>query len=203
MSSRIHTATRHRLTLLLVTVAVAFATLFAPAAPAIAHDELLSTDPADGATLDALPAQLTLTFSGTVSADLGGNQVMVTDGAGMSLADGDPVVTDNIMTQPLTGDASGVVTVAWRIVSADGHPVTGQFAFTVAEAGSASPGPQSTPAPSATAFPTPRAAPAASQQASPVPWIVLGAAVIAAAGGVVYLLVSRGRRPPAGPHPDR
>lgn len=197
MSSRIHTATRHRLTLLLVSVAVAVVAVFAPAAPAFAHDELSSTDPADGTTLDTLPAQLTLTFSGTVSADLGGNQVSVMDAAGTSLADGDPVVADNVMTQPLAGDATGAVTVVWRIVSEDGHPISGQFSFTVADAASGSPTRQPTPAAS------PAATPAAAQQASPVPWIVLGAALIAALAGVVYLLVSRGRRPPAGSEPDR
>ena len=42
--------------------------------------------------VDALPAQLTLTFSGGWSTEQGATEVQVTDAAGTSLVDGDPVV---------------------------------------------------------------------------------------------------------------
>lgn len=176
------------------------------AAPASAHDELVSSDPASGTAVDALPAQITLTFSGAVLADLDGNQVQVTDATGQALADGDPVVQDNVVSQPLAGAAEGAVAVVWRVVSADGHPVSGEFSFTVAGAvtppATATPAASGSPAasPAGTAMPMPSATPtAAVSESSPVPWIVLGTALIAAVAGVVYLLVARGRRPSAPP----
>ena len=200
MSSAIHKPARRRLAALGAVLAMTVAAVLATAGPAAAHAALVSTDPADGTTLGALPAQITLTFDDTIVADLGGNQVQVTDATGAALTDGDPVVQDNIVTQALTGAASGPITVAWRVVSDDGHPVSGGFSFTV----TAPPTPTatrtaaSTPTPEPTPTPVVTAVPAAAQ-ASPVPWIVLGAVLIAAIGGVVYLLVSRSRRRPGGP----
>lgn len=208
MSSGIHKGARRTLPAVLAALVLTTLGVLASAGPAAAHDELIGSDPADGATVEAMPAQITLTFSGPVLADLGGNEVQVTDAAGAALDAGDPVVQDNVVTQALTASASGVVTVAWRVVSEDGHPVSGGFAFTVAAAPSPTPTPTTptatpaTPGPSPTPEPTPSPATSpvpAADQASPVPWIVLGAAVIAAAGGIVYLLVARGRRPPTGP----
>ncbi len=202
MSSAIHKPARRRLAALGAVLAMTVAAVLATAGPAAAHAALVSTDPADGTTLGALPAQITLTFDDTIVADLGGNQVQVTDATGAALTDGDPVVQDNIVTQALTGAASGPITVAWRVVSDDGHPVSGGFSFTV----TAPPTPTATPTPTTTrtAVSTPTPTPVvtgvpAAGQASPVPWIVLGAVLIAAIGGVVYLLVSRSRRRPGGP----
>lgn len=202
MSSRIHAATHRRLVRLLAAVILAAGVVIGAAEPAVAHDELLSSDPASGSTLEAPPTQVTLTFSGPIPTDLGGTQMEVTDAAGSSLADGDPTVTDNVMSQALTGTPSGAVRVAWRIVSQDGHPISGEFSFTVDRETS----PASTPGPTPQAEPSPSATPVAAEQVSPVPGIVLGAVVIAAVTGVVYLLVARGRgrpTPPAAPSPDR
>ena len=55
------------------------------AAPASAHDELVSTDPAADSTVDALPAQLTLTFSEAIDPTEGASEVQVTDAAGTTL----------------------------------------------------------------------------------------------------------------------
>ena len=172
--------------------------------PAQAHDELLSADPASGSTADALPAQLTLTFSGVLSADPGASEVAVTDAAGASLTDGAPVVADTVLTQALTGEASGVVTVLWKVVSSDGHPISGEYSFTVtappAPTASATPTPTESLSPSAepTASATPTAAVPEDPNMEAVdlrPWFI-GALLLllAVAGAVIYLLVSRGRR---------
>ena len=174
------------------------------AAPASAHDELVSTDPAADTAVDALPAELTLTFSGELAADPGATELQVTDAAGTSLADGDPVVQGTAVTQPLTGEASGPITVLWKVVSSDGHPISGQYAFTV----SAPPTPTPTPTPTQTATTTPSASPTDEPTADPtvapvpadsgssaLPWIIGGLLLFAAVGGaVLYLLVSRARR---------
>ena len=132
---------------LIAAIALAGASVFLVAAPASAHDELVSTDPAAGAAVDALPAQLTLTFSGELATDPGATELQVTDAAGTSLANGDPVVADTTVTQPLAGAASGAITVLWKVVSSDGHPISGEYTFTVT---APAPSPTPTPTPSAT-----------------------------------------------------
>ncbi len=103
-----------------------------PAGPASAHATLVSTDPADGAVLDAAPQQAVFTFSETVSLPEGG--VSVYDAKGDPL-DADATAQDTEMTVDLPGDlADGTYVVAWRVVSADGHPVAGSLTFSVGRA---------------------------------------------------------------------
>lgn len=175
-SSRIH---KRLIAALGVLAGLAVATI---ASPAFAHDELLSTDPDSGAVLEALPETLTLTFSGVLLAGEGATDVVVTGADGSDLTAGEPVLDGVRVTQPLTGAASGTVAVAWRVVSSDGHPISGEFAFAVGDA--------STPA---TTPPSPgdEAGDEAGDELLPV-WIGVG--VIVVAGGVIALLLTR-RRP--------
>ncbi|GAA1948919.1 copper resistance CopC family protein [Microbacterium deminutum] len=170
------------------------------AAPASAHDELVSTDPAADSTVDALPAQLTLTFNEAISTDAGASAVQVTDAAGTSLTAGTPIAQDNVLTQPLEGAASGAIRVLWKVVSADGHPVSGELSFTVS-GGTTTP----TPTPTATVSPTPTPTETASPSPSTVPddtgdagaavaWIIGGIILAAVLGAITYVLVSRARR---------
>lgn len=101
-----------------------------PAAPAAAHDVLVSTDPADGAALAEAPAQVTLTFSAD-QIDVG-TAVRVVDAAGRDHADGAPRVEGPTVVQPLTELAPGAYEVVWRSVSSDGHTLDGTFGFEVA-----------------------------------------------------------------------
>ncbi|MFE4725392.1 copper resistance protein CopC [Microbacterium sp. NPDC056736] len=203
MSLAIHTPLRARLSALAAALLVAFGVALAAASPAQAHDDLIGSDPAAGAALDALPAQLTLTFSAGIAADEGASVVEVTDAAGTTLVDGSPSVSDNVLTQPLAGEASGAVTVLWKVVSSDGHPISGEYSFTVAAAAptpteTATPAPTETAAPDETPAPStaPTVAPedAAADAAAVWPWVLFGLIAAAAAGVVVYLLVARGRR---------
>lgn len=147
---------RRALAVLLAAVAVPVLGL-AVAQPASAHDRLLSSDPADGASVDEAPAQITLVFSADVLA--AGAQVAVTTPDGTVPADvtvdGDEAVA--ALPDDLPG---GDWDVAWRVVSSDGHPIEGDLSFTVAAA-PASP----SPSPSATASsgsPSPTTSPTAS-----------------------------------------
>jgi methionine-rich copper-binding protein CopC len=203
MSHAIHTPLRARLSALSAALLIALGVALGAASPAQAHDDLIGSDPAAGAALDALPAQLTLTFSAGIAGDEGASVVEVTDAAGTTLADGSPSVSDNVLTQPLAGEASGAVTVLWKVVSSDGHPISGEFSFTVAAA-APTPTETATPAPTETAAPdetpTPSTAPtvvpedSGSDSAAVWPWVLFGLIAAAAAGVVVYLLVARGRR---------
>lgn len=103
--------------------------VLAPGGTATAHDELLSSVPEDGATLEEAPEELVLTFSGQIAQV--GAQLQVTDADGEDVADGDPVVEGTDLVQPLTDIGSGDYEVVWRVTSSDGHPISGTFAFTV------------------------------------------------------------------------
>jgi len=199
---------RRLLPALLAAAALAAAAVLTTAAPASAHDELVSSDPPAGATLDAVPAEITLTYSAEILAEDGATQVQVTDETGASLAETAPVVSGTEVTQTLSPAASGVVSVVWRVVSSDGHPISGDFTFTVPAAAAAAPTPtetaSSTPSASPSATTSETAAPAATpdatdpataeaSDASPLPWILLVVALLIVAGAIAYLFVARGR----------
>ena len=203
---------RRSLPAALASLLLAAAVLLVPASPASAHDELVSTDPSADAVLETLPERITLTFSADVLTDAGATVIEVTDADGTSLADGAPEPAGAEVTQALAGPASGAVTVKWRVVSSDGHPIDGSFAFTVPEAAPtptatpttpASTSPSPTASASASAAPTEASTPTAapveeSSAASPLPWILLAVALVIVAGVLVYVFASRGRRNTAG-----
>lgn len=109
--------------------AAAAAILAVPVAPAQAHAELLSSTPKDGASVQALPAEVALEFSEEVgtSAFL---EVSASDGT--VVGDGEPEVLGATVTQSVSGDGpSGTYTIAYRVVSADGHPISDELTFDV------------------------------------------------------------------------
>jgi len=98
------------------------------ATSAQAHDVLIGTTPADGATTAVVPASLMLTFGAPVLAI--GTVIIVTGPAGQ-VQTGKVVLFGNVVTQHLRpGSPAGRYNVVWRVSSADGHPVSGQFSFT-------------------------------------------------------------------------
>lgn len=198
MSQGIHKAPARTFAAAIAGLAVACGLLFAGASPASAHDELIGTDPASGVTLDASPAQLTLTFSAEIADDPGASEVQVTDAAGTSLA-GEPAAQDNVLTVPLVGEASGAVTVLWKVVSSDGHPISGEFGFTVTPATTPTPTPTPTPTETVTPEPTPSPTETTAPDDDSTfgeawPWVLGGLVVVALGGAVLYLLVTRARR---------
>lgn len=98
-------------------------------APASAHARLVATSPADGASLTVAPEQVELTFDEAVAP--------VDDGTRLLVAGQDPVVLeatsrDAVVTAALPElPADARVVVAWRVVSSDGHPLSGLLTFTV------------------------------------------------------------------------
>ncbi|MFS0714539.1 copper resistance CopC family protein [Microbacterium sp. 2P01SA-2] len=154
-----------------------------PAMPALAHDELLASDPAADSVVAELPAEVTLTFSGVLIDEDGVNAISVTDAAGTELAEGTPVLDGTTATQTLTGDSQGTVTVRWRVVSSDGHPVSGEFTFTAGDPAAA---------PTAPAGGTAETAPA--EGLPPVFWIVVSVVVVAGVIALIVALVAASRR---------
>lgn len=153
------------------------------AAPAFAHDELVASEPAAETTVAELPDAVVLTFSGVLIDEAGVNVVSVTDAAGTELAEGAPTLDGTKITQTLEGDSQGPMTVTWRVVSSDGHPVSGEFTFVAGDAAAA----PSAPASSAPVAPTEEGLPG-------VFWIVVGIVVVAGAAALVVALVAASRR---------
>ncbi|WP_328318436.1 copper resistance CopC/CopD family protein [Streptomyces sp. NBC_00388] len=119
--------------LLLVAVAILGA-LFAAAAPASAHAALLGSNPKAGSVVARAPADVALTFSEQVAMD--NKSIRVLDPKGKradtsrlrNLSRGG-TVTYGVDLRP--GIANGTYTVAWQAISADSHPVSGAFTFSV------------------------------------------------------------------------
>lgn len=126
---------------------VALLALTAP--QAAAHTDLNTSDPANGAVLATAPGAVTLTFSDAVARK--DAQLTVTGPDGKPLGDGAPAVTGREVTLKLRPmDTAGRYTVGYRVVSADGHPVTGTSTFTIREPAPTKPPGASTPTPSPT-----------------------------------------------------
>lgn len=107
-----------------------FVALLLVGGPASAHDQLLSSDPKDGATLDEHPTTITLTFS---SAPLDtGIEVALVGPDGVTAQGADIQVDDEVVTAQLDeGLPPGEYTAAWHVVSSDGHPIDGEFTYVV------------------------------------------------------------------------
>ncbi|MCX4481585.1 copper resistance protein CopC [Streptomyces cellulosae] len=129
---------------------VALALLAVAAPQAAAHTELDTSSPAESATLAGLPPRVTLTFSDAMAQKYA--KVAVTGPDGKSAATGDPAVEGKTVTLPLdAASPAGRYTVGYRVVSADGHPVSGSYTFTVKETNSVNPSPRTADAPSPSA----------------------------------------------------
>ncbi|MFF3664524.1 copper resistance CopC family protein [Microtetraspora malaysiensis] len=134
------------------------------AMPALAHTSLRSSDPKENSRVDAL-TKVKLTFSESVRYPV----VLVRGPDDRQYESGTPAVHGSEVTQSVAGSLpAGKYSVAWRVVSSDGHPIEGEIPFTVT--GSAAAGQDGTEA-AATPPSTPAASggtPAPEQSAAPV-----------------------------------
>lgn len=196
-----------RLVAMLAAVFGALVLLPLTASPAQAHDALVSTSPADGATVATPPEEVVLTFNEPALAV--GTQLVVRGPDG-PVQRGKPRLVDATVRQAIaTGSPAGRYTVTWRVTSADGHPVSGTFSFTATAAGSGVPSPSATAtapttsasAPStdgtATSAATAAQTPSASSRTTGVSggsgtswawWLVVAVLVLAAAGAAAVRL---------------
>ncbi|SDU18835.1 hypothetical protein SAMN04488563_0491 [Jiangella alkaliphila] len=126
----------------LATAPVAGLSLMAAPAAA-AHDQLVSSTPEDGGAVSTPLTSVELVFSNAIPAEF--VQVAVTDAAGATFQDGAPQTVGDTVTQAVQQLPDGAYTIAYRVVSSDGHPIEGAVAFTVAGVGPADPPPAETP----------------------------------------------------------
>jgi copper transport protein len=115
-------------------------TLVGPAAPAaIAHSQLVTSEPAAGSVLASAPTEIRLVFSEAISAAYTSLDLLDADGRTLKANSGQPDPHDPYsLVAPIGPLADGVFTVQWRALSAaDGHTTNGFFTFGI---GSAAPG---------------------------------------------------------------
>ena len=187
--------------------ALALATTIAFAPAASAHDELTSTTPKNGATVTSAPSSLELTFAEKPLAV--GNQISVKAPDG-STSKATPKVDGSTVSAPFAGHGDGAYTVTWRVVSSDGHPISGSYAFTLkggtastaapssaasSSGGAASPSPRAT---ATTTFDSPAPSPAAEAHEDAdgsAAWSVIAAvAGVVVVVGIGVALMARRRR---------
>lgn len=122
--------------LLAAAVFAAAVAVWLTAAPATAHAVLTGSTPGDGEVVATQPQRVTLSFSETVN--LADDGLRVLDPEGERADTGTPSSTstgqDGTARYAIslrTGLADGTYTVAWNVVSADSHPVSGAFTFSI------------------------------------------------------------------------
>lgn len=143
--------------------AVLGAGLGAVTAPADAHTDFIGADPPDGATLRELPTDVRLEFSDEMDPGLSTVTLRDRDGASttLDLANGtNPAVLVAAVPDALVPEDETTTrwTVTFRVVSRDGHPVTGSSTFVVRTPESASASQNQSP-PSATDTASPETRP--------------------------------------------
>lgn len=112
------------------------ASLFAFPITAFAHGEMVQATPAVDSNVLTAPQDVSIEFDGKLQT-IGNavvNLITVTDNQGQVISSPTSVVEANkISTRLLLTDITGLVSVHYRIVSEDGHPVEGDYSFTVGE----------------------------------------------------------------------
>jgi copper resistance protein C len=161
-------------------LAVMLAGFVAPI-PALAHNSLISSDPANEAKVESSPQAINLTFDQPVQPGEQFNTITVI-GPGNTTWDtnSQPNITDNSVSFPIRPlGPAGEYQVNYRVLSADGHPVNGTLKFSLTTAG------QGTPA---TALPNQSANDSQPENGGIPFWIWLAGALVLLGVGVVIAL---------------
>ncbi len=130
----------HRPARLLLVALVAVLAGLGGAGTASAHNTLVDSNPADGAQVRSSPGEARLIYDQPVRE--GYNTVNVTGPNGDHWAGGEVRVQGNQVIVPLRGlGPAGDYTVSYRVLSNDGHPVTGRITFQLAQEQGGTPAP--------------------------------------------------------------
>lgn len=158
---------------------------------AFGHGVLRSSVPVAKAELKVAPSEIRLTFNEDVS--LAGSRIEVTGGTGAVALDGVHVAAG--MPRTLVASVRGLWTagvhmVRWQVAGRDGHPVRGEFTFTLLPEGVPAQVPPISPPPTPSTAPSaPLAAPEAAGVGAPgfvaIRWLTF-ASILVLLGAVVF-----------------
>lgn len=150
--------------------------------PAFAHNVLVGSQPVSGATLSAGPTEVRFDFNAPVRTGPNTITVIGPNGTHWERGSNAMVMGNSVMAEVAPLGPAGVYTASYRVVSADGHPVTGEITFTLTKAGTG------TPVPAAAA-----AGGTGGGSGGGIPvWVwIVGAAVLLAIGLAIALRPSR------------
>lgn len=154
--------------------------------PASAHDELLRSTPGNGEALKAAPPFIGLQFSEPPLKNGAKMRASTESGTQITLTNlriaGSTVLADWPAKLP-----GGTYTIAWRVVSSDGHPQTGTFSFSYTVSG--------VPSPDVSALADSTQA-SDTQPASAFPWWLVAVGILIVIGVIViWVGVRRNREP--------
>ena len=113
----------------LLAVALAAVVLLGLVGPAAAHATLVSTDPTQGEVLEEAPERVVLTFDEAVRGVP--DAVQVFDAQGVLVPATAAVRGAELEVVPDEPLGEGTTVIAWRVVSEDGHPISGSLTFSV------------------------------------------------------------------------
>ena len=137
-------------------LALALLAVCATATSGSAHARLTGTDPEDGARLTTTPDTVTLTFSDPIDEQFVRVRLTGPDAAPLPVA---PRVDAGTVAVTVPSKLPGKYSLAFRVVSKDGHPVSGTISFVVTGTPPVSPSLGATSTPTAPPTATPTAAP--------------------------------------------
>ncbi|MFQ6325553.1 copper resistance protein CopC [Nocardia sp. CWNU-33] len=159
----------------------------AAAGTAAAHSAATGSSPEDGSTIDAGPARVSVTFNEDLQTSFPSLTVVGPDGNLWSK--GTPTVAGKSVSVEV-GELGpvGEYTIAYRVTSADGHPVSGTRKFTLSKAGNGVPGPK----------PGAKSGAADDGGSNGIPlWVFIVGAVLLFGGGLAFALFGgRSRKQP-------
>ncbi|WP_306363344.1 copper resistance CopC family protein [Nocardia sp. CC227C] len=155
------------------------------AGTASAHSSVVGSDPAAGAEIATGPERATVTFNEDLQTSF--PSMTVTGPDGNLWSKGEPTV-DGRTISVAVGELgpAGEYKIAYRVTSADGHPVSGKISFTLTQEGAGAPGPKANA----------KAGEDGDEGGFPL-WIFIVGAVVLFGGGLAFaLLGGRGKRRP-------
>lgn len=193
-------------------VALALLVVAGPAAPAFAHNTVIDEGPAAESTIAEPPGEVWIETNDVLLDIEGATAMDVVGPDGRHYATECPTVDGAIASVAAELGPAGEYTVAYRVVSADGHPITGDHTFLWEPADGAAVAEGSADAVCATGSGDAGAGPddavggvdegtdaAASGAGADVAWIAIAAVVVIGAGIAAFALKRQRPGPEAGP----
>ena len=103
--------------------------------PALAHAQLVDASPKANQTMSASPSEFRLFFSDELI-DLGpaSNWLKVENAQGVVVSTDSVVNGNQVSANPTQALKPGKYQLTWRVLSEDGHPIQGNYEFTVTSA---------------------------------------------------------------------